>query len=154
MLAGNFSGVHEETQTIGVKFIFRSFSVHAPSAIFNQNNWSNFEMKRTKTSIENIYHLSIFSCVRCPHNPVKIVTVCIQTNKMHKVLVSRLYFLVDALHVSDYISPSSAFVICRYHTSGCCVAIAPEQPVVSAYILLVHIHIVGWVTVHTKSNCC
>ena len=33
--------------------------------------------------------------------------VCIQTNKMHKILVIRLYFLLDALHVSDYISPSS-----------------------------------------------
>ena len=26
---------------------------------------------------------------------------------MHKILVIRLYFLLDALHVSDYISPSS-----------------------------------------------
>ena len=52
---------------------------------------------------------------------------------MHKILVIRLYFPLDALHVSDYISPSSgatfyklyiAFGICRYHTSGCCVAIA------------------------------
>ena len=25
---------------------------------------------------------------------------------MHKILVIRLYFLLDALHVSDYISPS------------------------------------------------
>ena len=42
---------------------------------------------------------------------------------MHKILVIRLYFLLDALDVSDYISPSSgatfyklyiAFVICRY----------------------------------------
>ena len=28
-------------------------------------------------------------------------------HKMHKILVIRLYFLLDALHVSDYISPSS-----------------------------------------------
>ena len=33
--------------------------------------------------------------------------ICIQTNKMHKILVIRLNFLLDALHVSDYISPSS-----------------------------------------------
>ena len=33
-------------------------------------------------------------------------TLCIQANKMHKILVIRLYFLLDALHVSDYISPS------------------------------------------------
>jgi hypothetical protein len=26
---------------------------------------------------------------------------------MHKILVIRLYFLLDALHVSDYINPSS-----------------------------------------------
>ena len=42
---------------------------------------------------------------------------------MHKILVIRLYFPLDALHVSDYINPSSgvtfyklyiAFGICRY----------------------------------------
>ena len=56
---------------------------------------------------------------------------------MHKILVNKLLFPLDALHVSDYISPSSgttfyklyiAFGICRYHTSGCCVAIAKQQP--------------------------
>ena len=36
---------------------------------------------------------------------------------MHKILVIRLYFLLGALHVSDYVSPS-----------GCCVAIATQQP--------------------------
>ena len=58
---------------------------------------------------------------------------------MHKILVIRLYFLLDALHVSDCISTSSGatFIsckshlvcagICRYHTSGCCVAIATLQ---------------------------
>ena len=29
------------------------------------------------------------------------------TNKMHEILVIRLYFILDALHVSDCISPSS-----------------------------------------------
>ena len=64
---------------------------------------------------------------------------------MHKILVIRLYFLLDALHVSDCISPSSGatFIsctshlvyagICLYHTSGCCVAIATQQPDVLAY---------------------
>ena len=33
--------------------------------------------------------------------------VCMYTNKMHKILVIKLYFLLDAVHVSDYISPSS-----------------------------------------------
>ena len=45
---------------------------------------------------------------------------------MHKILVIRLYFLLDALHVSDSVSSSSgatfyklyiAFGVCRYHTS-------------------------------------
>ena len=34
-------------------------------------------------------------------------TLCIKTNKMHKIIVIRLYFPLDALHVSEYISPSS-----------------------------------------------
>ena len=37
------------------------------------------------------------------HHPI----IWIWTNKMHKILVIRLYFLLDALHVSDYICPSS-----------------------------------------------
>jgi hypothetical protein len=62
---------------------------------------------------------------------------------MHKILVIRLYFALDALHVSDCISPSSGATfyklyiaytgICRYHTSGCCVAITTQQPDVPAY---------------------
>ena len=64
---------------------------------------------------------------------------------MHKILVIRLYFPLDALHVSDYISPASGatFIsctshlvyagICQYHTCGCCVAIATQQPHVAAY---------------------
>ena len=31
------------------------------------------------------------------------LTICIWTNKMHKILVIRLYFALDALHVSEYI---------------------------------------------------
>ena len=36
---------------------------------------------------------------------------------MHKILVIRLYFPLDALHVSDYISLSSAatFISCTSH---------------------------------------
>ena len=64
---------------------------------------------------------------------------------MHKILVIRLYFPLDALHVSDCVSPSSGVTfisctshlvyagICRYHTSGFCVAIAKQQPDVSVY---------------------
>ena len=45
-----------------------------------------------------------------------------------EILVIRLYFPLDALHVSDNISPSSGatfyklyivFGVCRYRTSGC-----------------------------------
>ena len=39
---------------------------------------------------------------------------------MHKILKSRTYFLLHALHFSDYISPSSG-------------AIATQQPHVTAY---------------------
>ena len=36
---------------------------------------------------------------------------------MHKILVIRLYFPLDALHVSDYISPSpgATFISCTSH---------------------------------------
>ena len=54
---------------------------------------------------------------------------------MHKILVIRLYFLLDALHVSNYISPSSGanFISCTSclvyaDTSGCRVAISTQQP--------------------------
>ena len=56
---------------------------------------------------------------------------------MHKILVIRLYFLLDALHVSDCISPSSGATFLHavrriwymlVHTSGCCVAITTKQP--------------------------
>ena len=41
---------------------------------------------------------------------IRLSVVCLsshKTNKMHEILVIRLYFPLDALHVSDYISPSS-----------------------------------------------
>ena len=54
---------------------------------------------------------------------------------MHKILVIRLYFSLNALHISDCISPSSGetFISCTSHlvyanTSDCCVAIATQQP--------------------------
>jgi hypothetical protein len=55
---------------------------------------------------------------------------------MHKILVIRLYFILDALHVSNSISPSSGatLISCTSHIqvyankSGCCVAIATQQP--------------------------
>ena len=57
---------------------------------------------------------------------------------MYRILVIRLYFPLDVLHVSDCISTSSeaTFISCISHlvyadTSGCCVAIARRM--VSAY---------------------
>ena len=43
----------------------------------------------------------------CRNTGYLSVNICIWTNKMHKILVIRLYFPLDDLHVSDYISPSS-----------------------------------------------
>ena len=56
-----------------------------------------------------------------------LITLCIYINKMHKILVIRLYFPLDALHVSDYIIPSSGatFISC---TSHLIYAIATQQP--------------------------
>ena len=59
---------------------------------------------------------------------------------MHKLLVLRLYFPLNALNVSDSVSPSSGatFISCTSHlmyanTSGCCVVIAKQQTDVLAY---------------------
>ena len=57
---------------------------------------------------------------------------------MHKIFVIRLYFPLDALHVSDYISPSSGatFISCTSHlvcASTIRVTIATQQPDVLAY---------------------
>ena len=62
---------------------------------------------------------------------------------MHKIPVIRLYFPLDALHVSECISPSSGTTFINYTsyfvyvgTSGSCVAIgrniSTQQPDVSA----------------------
>ena len=45
--------------------------------------------------------------------------VSTQTNKMHKILVIRLYFSLDTLHVSDRISPPSGATFISYnHTTA------------------------------------
>jgi hypothetical protein len=55
---------------------------------------------------------------------------------MHKILVIRLYFLFDVVHVSDYISPSSgaSFITCTSHIpvyAGICevqvIKVAPDD---------------------------
>ena len=69
---------------------------------------------------------------------------------MHKIPMIRFYFPLDALHVSDGISPSSGATFisctshlvyagtCRYHTSGCRVAIATRQPDVCISSIYIH----------------
>jgi hypothetical protein len=61
---------------------------------------------------------------------------------MHKILVIRLYFqymlymfrtVLVHLQEQTFYKLYVTFGICRYHTSGCCVAIATQQPDVSAY---------------------
>ena len=57
---------------------------------------------------------------------------------MHKILVIRLYFLLNALHVYDYISPSSGATFYKlYITFGICwyvwLTIATQQPDISVY---------------------
>jgi hypothetical protein len=59
---------------------------------------------------------------------------------MHKIFVIRLYFALDALHVSDYISPSSVanFISCTSYlvnsdTCGSCVTIATKGAGVSGH---------------------
>ena len=57
---------------------------------------------------------------------------------MHKILVTILYFPLDALHVSDCFSPSTGATLRAVYriwympvyadTSGCCVAVATQQP--------------------------
>jgi hypothetical protein len=54
---------------------------------------------------------------------------------MHKIPVIRFYFPLDALHVSDYISPSSGaiFISCTSYLVHVDMAIAIQQPHVPAY---------------------
>jgi hypothetical protein len=36
--------------------------------------------------------------------------MCIKTNKMHKILVIRLYFPLDALHVSEHVEHEDGLI--------------------------------------------
>ena len=78
---------------------------------------------------------------------------------MHKILVIRLYFPLDALHVSGYISPSTGatFISCTWHLvyAGICRYVwllCGYSHTTSRRIGLVYIHIVIWRTVYTTSN--
>jgi hypothetical protein len=57
-----------------------------------------------------------------------------------QISVINLYFILDALHVSDYISPSSGATFISYtsrlvysNTPGCWVTITTQQPGVFEY---------------------
>ena len=60
---------------------------------------------------------------------------------MHKILVIKLHFPLDAIHVSECMSIIRsnfyklyiAFGICRYHMSDFCLTTATQQPDVPAY---------------------
>ena len=46
---------------------------------------------------------------------------------MHKIPVIRLYFPLDALHVSDYISPSSGTTFYKLYIAFCIFRYMPVQ---------------------------
>ena len=48
-----------------------------------------------------------WACDRMGATRTSCIPICIQTNKVHKILVIGLYFPLNALHVSDCITPSS-----------------------------------------------
>ena len=86
-----------------------------------------FIVIKSKMTLMLLAPRSLFEVVCTVHHLI----ICIQTNKMHKIIVIRLHFLLDALHVSDYISPSAGatFISCTSHlvcadTCGCYVTIA------------------------------
>ena len=56
-------------------------------------------------------------CSSIFQNVTTLTNICIKTNKMHKILVIRLYFPLNAVHVSGDISPSSGatFISCTSH---------------------------------------
>ena len=52
---------------------------------------------------------------------------------MHKILVIRLYFPLDALHVSDYITPPSGATFYNLYIAFCIRQYVWQQPDVLAY---------------------
>ena len=63
---------------------------------------------------------------------------------MHKIPVIRLYFPLDALHVSDYISPSSGETFCKLYIA---IGICRYMPVPHVWLLCGYsnnfVHLVG-----------
>ena len=56
-----------------------------------------YYIPKAEFTMHNLKYTYIFDVVCIVHHP----TICIYANKMHKILVIRLHFLLDALHVSD-----------------------------------------------------
>ena len=83
--------VHSHSRASYVAHSEHLRTVLSPLAVFLSQNLD---------SVNRIQH---FDAVCTVHHS----TLCIWTNKMHKILVIRLYFVLDALNVSDCISPSS-----------------------------------------------
>ena len=52
---------------------------------------------------------------------------------MHKILVIRLYFPLDALHVSDYISPSSGAIFYKLYIAQTLLVHHQEQLLYAMY---------------------
>ena len=79
--------------------------------------WTFGDCERKASLTNLIFSLQNMLMIRKRNEMCNVYTLCIRTNKMHKILVIRLYFLLDALHVSDYVSPSSGatFISCTSH---------------------------------------
>ena len=76
-----------------------------------------FSKQESKTKERGNVYDRKFQCISRATQIFLEKLVCnmyIKTNKRHKILVIRLYFLLDALHISDYISPTSGatFISC------------------------------------------
>ena len=91
---------------------------------FHTGRWSMSEICRcmgidtdvfiwVKESLIKCCNLELLDVVCTVHHP----TICIWTNKVHKILVIRLHFPFDTLHISDSVSPSSGatFINCTSH---------------------------------------
>ena len=100
---------------------FSTYSFHLPLGLPLGRFWCKLFwyifLVLLASSILSIYDVAVSKTYHCQFDVVCTVhhlTICIWTNKMHKILVIRIYFPLGALHVSDCISsPSGATFISR-----------------------------------------
>ena len=78
----------------------KKFPISARSRITFHRRPTYYQVRKLDATFRLIFYV-----VCTVHHP----TTCIQTNKMYKILVIRLYFLLDVLHVSDYV-----WLLCAY----------------------------------------